>query len=286
MEPQENAAAPTPTTETASTAPQAPEAEKQTEQPPLHKAFAKIAKREAVALEKERKAKEVGAQIAELRKQIEQKESEEAEFKANPLKLIEKHGFTLDTLIEAALAAKNGAPPEHVQKLEKRLEEVTKTLEQQKLEAEEARIKEQVAYVEQQIEAYKQTLSDLVTENPDKYELILVHQAQDAVWNVVEKYFEDTQQVPDPVEVADMVEEYLEKEAEKLLEAKKLKARMAPPPTEEPKSDRFKIDVQAIAKPSKTLSHDSARNGSPVVPGKAKTLEERRKQAEEMLRFV
>ena len=66
-------------------------------------------------------------------------------------------------------------------------------------------------------ESRKKEISYFVKENKDKYELIEANELEDEVINLIDSHYKKTNKLLTPDEAAEKIEEYLEKETEKLL---------------------------------------------------------------------
>lgn len=183
--------------------------------------FAALSRKEHKFQEDKRKAKELSEKYSPFEEAITQKDA---------LKLLERAGFSINDVIDAALKVDHvPTSDEKVATLEQKLA----AFEKAQLDA--ATAKEQSAQQEvfdREVSAFKETLGKTLASDPDRFELINSHGAADTIYDAC---FEIVQDDPDSYEtraevealiprVADMIEAQLQKNLEKLSGAKKFKA--------------------------------------------------------------
>ena len=197
------------------------------------KKFAALSRREKDIRTREQ---EYEARLAELNAKTDallQKEEQPSEQKEelpleyrirrNPLKVLEEMGFGYDKLTELALND-GKLPPEMQMKLMKEeLESDYKTKFEQleeKLKAKE--VQEQEAQLNTVVENFKKEITDLVSSDTEKYELINASDSQELVFDIISQHYEETNRILPIEEAAQAVEDHLLEEFKKYSDLKKL----------------------------------------------------------------
>jgi small-conductance mechanosensitive channel len=180
--------------------------------------FAALTKKEKALQEQQAKAKAEAERYAKYM-DLEQKAKE------NPLSVLEAYGVDLDSLLLATLGEKKAPPTVEEQlaelkaQLQKEKDDVKAAEEAKRLEAEKA----YQSSIDEAILNHQNAITDLLSKNKDKYELISHHGVEDLVWETTEAYYEQYGKVLTPSEAADMVEEHLFQQTQKALELSKFK---------------------------------------------------------------
>lgn len=196
-----------------------------------------FASRFAALTKKEKKLVEERAKIKEYETKIKEYESIKEQGIA---KALETFGFSIDDVINYALGEDAELVKEPVdpnQQLREEFEAYKKSVEEKELEAQKARQEAQEREINQAIDSHKQSIADLLSQNADKYELIVTQGQQELVWEVTEAHFNKTGEILSVEQASDMVENHLEKEVEKFLKLKKFNKQ---PVKEEPVKDTAK----------------------------------------------
>ncbi len=254
---------------------EAPKVEEKVEDPKFATRFAALTKREKQLMERESRLK-----------------AEENQFKAwkeatknaklNPSALLESHGLTLNELADHLISSgqkKELTPDEKIAALEKKLDDDRKAREDEKKALGDKEIEDTIAQV-------KSAISEIVSGEPDKYELIHANEAHDVVYQVVEEHWMATRdpetgkgQILPMQKACDMVEEWLESQArEKILKLKKF----APKEVEtvaEVKEDGTKTTIPT------TLTNRVATQVTSSTPTDLLSDEESKRRAAAMLRW-
>jgi len=183
--------------------------------------FAALSRKEHKFQEDKKKAKELAEKYSPFEEAITQKDA---------LKLLERAGFSINDVIDAALKVDHvPTSDERVLTLEQKLAAFEKS------QTDAATAKEQSAQQEvfdREVSAFKETLGKTLASDPDRFELINSHGAADTIYDAC---FEIVQDDPDTYEtradvealiprVADMIEAQLQENLKKLSGAKKFKA--------------------------------------------------------------
>lgn len=198
------------------------------------------AARFAALAKQEKKLQSEKAALKEAQEQAARVSALKELAKKNPAAILDEFGLSLDDIIAATLESQ----PEEVDPLEALRREVEGLKSSKQKEIEESRKLEQEAkdkQIEETINKHKQSYRQFVETNADKFELIQLNDAHEMVWEVVEAHYDSTGKVLSPEEAASKVEAYYEKEAEKLLSAKKLaqKQSQVKAPVEQPKEEKI-----------------------------------------------
>jgi adenosine deaminase len=177
--------------------------------------------------------------------------------KRDPQKYLEESGLTYDELTEFYLSGGTAKDPK-VYEVEEKVAEIERKLKEKE---------EMIARKEQEaaIQSFKLDQKKHIVQSADKYELINATGSFDLVYDVSKQYYEKHNKVLTNDEAAQMVEEYLEKEVEKVLKANKIRNKFA---TAENKTETAKKTDEG-KETIKTLSNNMA---SGVNPSTAKPL--------------
>lgn len=202
--------------------------------------FAALTRKEKEIRAKETAIKQREAELEQKLKDMEAKLAESQAFqtklKESPLSTLRDQGLTFQQLAEMQLNEENPSVEVQLKRMKAELE--SKTLGEvealKKMLADKEQAQAQKAY-DDAVAAYKGQLDEYVSQNAEKYELILANDATDLLLTVAEQYFETHKKVPDMSEVADAVEAHFEEEAKKIFELKKFKKQTSNPKPNETK---------------------------------------------------
>jgi hypothetical protein len=234
-------------------APQAPETQA-TETPPaeekklLSPQLAALAKKEKAILKRELEAKTLQGQLQKEREEFAKRMAEFEETMKNPWKLLERSGYSYEDLVNMKLNEGNPTPDIEIRNVKSEIQKLREEqeLEKKKLKEDQERLAR--AEEEKQIKLFKDNLKTIVSKDSDKFELVNLYGAYETVFQTIEAHFEQTQEVMDIETAANLVEKYLEAEAEKVLKAKKISQKIAPPKAQETKEE--------VKAQPKTLTND------------------------------
>ena len=203
-------------------------------------------------------------------------------LKRDPLATLDQLGLSYDKLTELALNDGKHSEEERLGFVKEDIEsKFQKQLEELKAQLEEKDLAAQTAEEEAAVKNFKSSISDTVTQNADKYEAIIANDAQDLIFDVINKQYENTKDSQTPVileveEAAEMVENYLLKEARKLTSLKKLNADQE--------------ETQTASKPNNTQSSNTLTNALSAQASKETdrklTLEESKARAAAMIKWT
>jgi len=253
--------------------------------------FAALSRREKLLIEKERKLKEIESKYKDNDSNYQSWEEKKAKFKSNPNSLFEEVGMSFDELVKHQLGIeekeleKSNDPNEMYKRLKADLQAELEAKDKAKAESEEKFKKEQEERENSQIiETFKSEMVDSIKKNADKYELINYQQNFDLVFDVIQQYFDEHEEVLSIDQAADHVESYLESLVEGATKLKKFQSKFASKaePTQMPESANKTIPAQDSA--PKTLSNslnaqNSSYNREPV------DIEESKRRAAALLRW-
>ena len=184
--------------------------------------------REKVAAEKAALARE-RAEVEALRKEAESWKSKDALKKTKPLEWLKEHGLSYEQLTEVQLAGGEPTPSLLVDEVKGEVADLRKAIAEEKrqaLEAEQSRLK---AETDRVLEAFGKQCEQFIGQNAEKYEYTHLFGQAALVRQVVEEHYNVHKKVLSIPEASDIVEAYLEKEAEKLTASKKFKAKVGAP---------------------------------------------------------
>jgi hypothetical protein len=175
-----------------------------------------------------RKEREIQSQAeknkADLQALSEFKKNQEL-LKTNPLKFMEASGIKLQDLVDLTLNDGKETPNLLIQQLNEKVSNLEK-------ERQEERERSQKGEYDKNIAEYKSKQRSHLEGKKDNYELINHYEAFDTVYDIMNKHFIETGEELDIDKVAAHVEDYYEKQLEKVALTKKFQSRYAKPVTD------------------------------------------------------
>jgi hypothetical protein len=196
---------------------EAPKAAQGAEEAKLAKSFAALSRqekrfRQEVEQWKGERAK-IDAELAELR-------AIKEALTANDIAKLESAGFSFEEAARRVLNGNKPSPESKLSAVEKEVEALKKEkLEAERTAAEAARTQARQNYLTQ--------IEETVSKDP-RFELIAARGAIQDVFDTTELHFQQTGEILPIETAAQLVEQFLEQEAEKLLKAEKIRAKLAP----------------------------------------------------------
>lgn len=245
---------------------------KKEEEPALAPKFAALAKKAKLAQQAQARLKAERAEIEKMRQEVESFNKYKSEAKANPLKALESMGLKYDDLVNYVLNGEKPTPEQEISMVKSEIQKFREEQERRELEKEQqAKLEAEKAY-EDTINSFKAKVTEHVSSNPDKYELIAMHEAEGLIFDTIEEYFNTSGKIMAIDKAAELVEGYLEEQVESTLQkSKKFKAKLEK--KEEPKAG-------ATAKaPSPTLNNTVATSTAAASFLSPKTEQERIQRA-------
>lgn len=246
--------------------------------------------KEAVKRERAAKALESAAQARETA--LAEREARVKEFESikqtNPRKALALLGLDYQALTMAELNDGHITPDIKIQKVEEKFDSFMKAQEDAKRQEAEAAEKKQADEYAKALDNHKTEISKFLKENSARYELIAFEGNDDLVYDVIDAHYTRTLEAAqakaeesgeDPADIrgevltiaaaADMVEAHLEKKYDKARDLAKVKALMAPRPS------------NPSAKPKATPSHtpktlNNNLSATPATPRRAPRTDEDR----------
>lgn len=242
-----------------------------------------LVKRDRQLLERKQRLDQERTQWEEQRKQreteLERDRSEIDEFKRllqnarnNPEELMKKAGLSYSDLTQFYLNNKQPGPETQIKSIQEELQAFRREQEEARTKAAEEAKKQAEQDHARQIEAFRAEVASFVQADSEKYELINQYGQQGLVADTIEEHFAATNKVLSNSEAAEMVERYLEAEAEKLVTTKKFKSKYMS--AHQPPKDE---EAQDAPSPPKTLSNSLTSSSS--FTGPARTDAERTARA-------
>lgn len=243
------------------------------EDPKMASKFAALAKREQKIRMQETALKEKLARISEY-------EANEKLLNESPLEYLAKRGLTFDKLTQLAL--NDGKKPAEMQ-----IKELEERLERERKEREEKETENAKKKVEAQRAEFFEGVKDFLKANPEKYELCLAEDegVPELIFEVMNTHKERTGRILPIEQAADVVEKHFESLLdEKFVKLNKLKSKFI---KEEKPADPAPAMAAAIEKKdSPTLTNTQAATVPTPSTSKALTLEESKKEAAKLLKWV
>jgi hypothetical protein len=271
------------TTETPATEAPKTEATK-TPEPAISAKFAALAKKEKAVVEQTRANKAAEAKLADREAAISAREEKikesEALWETDVFKALELRGYDYNKLTMMQLEGKTAQPETDPIKIAKKtIDDFKKEQAQAKLEAEATAKKAADAAKQKQDddlkaawESYNADVNQFVEENKDTYELINTYAQQSLIAETVDAFYQKNKRVLSVKEASDMVEAYLETEAEKALNTKKISAK-----TKTAAATTSKKDEEP--KITKTLNNNMQPTSASVLPAQSEADRMRRAMA-------
>jgi hypothetical protein len=219
-----------PITESTKAAEPAPVETPKTEaEPALSPKFAALAKKAKQAYQAQERLKAEKASIESQRKEIDQFNKYKTEATSNPLKALEALGWKYDDLVNYVLNDQKPTESQQISKVQAEIEALRKEqADKERLSVEREQQAAQRQF-EETINAFKEKVTEHVSGNADKYELIAATDSQELIFDTIEEYFNKTGKIMAIDKAAELVESYLENEAEeKILKSKKFQSKLAP----------------------------------------------------------
>jgi hypothetical protein len=178
------------------------------------------------------------------------------DLKRDPWSVLQDLGVTYDQITEMALTSQSVPPVvmQQMSKLERMLEEERSERKRYEENFKKQQEEQQTAAYKQAVETLKRDASALVKDNPS-YELIAATDSSADVVELIETTFKEEGRVMSVQEAADEIEKYLEEEAYKLSQLKKIQSKIKPA-LKETSSPDGKVEVKFQAKQQqKTLTN-------------------------------
>jgi hypothetical protein len=254
--------------------PKEPEAPKTPpKEEPLSAKFSALAKKEKAIVEQTRANKTAEAKLAEREAAIAAREAKikesEALWDTDVFKALELRGYDYNKLTMMQLDGKTAAPETDPVKIAKKtIDDFKKEQAQAKADKEAADKKtadelaaKQKSDLEAAWEAYNNEVNEFIESNKDTYELITTYAQQSLIAETVDEFYKKNKRVLSVKEASDMVEAYLESEAEKALSTKKISGKVKTAPAQKKEEEVPRI--------TKTLNNNMQPTSASVLPAQS-----------------
>lgn len=158
----------------------------------------------------------------------------------NPIEALQRAGFTYEQATNFVLNDNKITPELQVQAIQQKIEKVEQSFQQQQEAAQKAAQQQAQAEYQQTVETFQEDIGTFVSEHPDDYELISLHDAQAIIYDTIEQHWDRSYKTwlkdktgPRPKmmsikDAADQLEKYLEDRVEKSYQTKKFQAKVKP----------------------------------------------------------
>lgn len=245
------------------------------EEESFSKRFAHLAKRERAVMERERVAKETLQKYDPLIKAVES---------GNAMAVLQHMGISYQDLTNIVL--NDGKKPDPT--AEERIAQLEQQLKDLRQAKDDDAQKQENDKIESTINQHKATLKAAIDNAADDYELVVAHQAYDAVYEVIEQHFIQTLEEYGEGELlpwneaAGLVEKHLEEQAQPFLKAKKFQPKPPAPTGEQPAPTPTGQRPEASSAP--TLSNDMVSPAA-APSGEYLSEEESKRRLAERLRW-
>ena len=259
--------------------------------------FAALSRREKQLVEREKSLKDYESKAKDADSFKTEWEQRKVEMKKNPDLIFEEIGMSFDDIINFKLGIKKEAEeknldPNELYKrikhdLEVDIENKAKAKEDEQLKQQQSAQVEENALI---IESFKQSVEDTLKSQSDKYELINYQGDFDLVFQVIENYFNEHQEVLPIEEAANHVEAYLEELVDGANKLKKIQAKLIPKPAQLSQADggleTNKVEAREIST-NKTLSNTmQSTTNNYLHDGNVVDVEESKRRAAALLRWT
>lgn len=231
------------------------------EQEKMSQRFALIARKEKELVRAQQELKNQIAQWQEKLKPAETYESLKSKVRENPMLALKELGVSYDDLTKYITSGKmpEGAGFE-IQQVREEITRIREDLKRRDDEIAKLREKRRQESERQTITDFFREIGDYVKSNAEKYELINQLEATNLVFDTINNHFEKEQQLLSIEAAAEMVEKYLEEQADKVFKAKKYASRLGSPMKEPMKPS-------PTAQP-RTLTNEMTSSAPSILPAK------------------
>lgn len=252
------------------------EPEKKTEEP-LSAKFAALTKKEKSIVQKSQELKTRETTLSDREAALASREAKikasEALWETDMFAAIkERTGLDYNGLTMAYLDGKTAAPQETdpvklakktIDDFKKEQSEAKQKADEEAKKAQEAAAKKQEEDLKAAWEAYNEEVRLFIEDNKDTYELINTYAQQGLIAETVDEFYKKNKRVLSVKEASDMVESYLESEAEKALNTKKISGKVKPAAATAPakKDEEPRI--------TKTLNNNMQPTSASVLPAQS-----------------
>lgn len=241
--------------------------------------FSALSKKEKAIVEQSKANKVTESKLAEREAAIAAREAKikqsESLWETDVLAAIkERTGMDYNALTVAYLDGKGGIPQETdpAKIAKKTIDDFKKEQAQAKTDADEAAKKaadeataKRKADLDAAWEAYNGEVNEFIESNKETYELINTYSQQGLIAETVDAFYQKNKRVLSVKEASDMVESYLESEAEKALNTKKISGKVTR--TTKPTETTSKRDEEPRI--TKTLNNNMQPTSASVLPAQS-----------------
>lgn len=211
----------------------------------------------------------------------------QAKIKENPLAVLEHFGMSLDDIISASLGEDKPAPTteSQIEMLRAEIEGFKTAAVQKETDTLKAEEEAKQDSINEAITVHQLSITNHLSENADKYELINLQGAQDLVWEVTEAHFNANKgEILTPEQASSKVEVYLEEQVRKAMNLKRFGAKE----DTETKSSPFEVEQVKPTEPkqqSQTLTSEFVQQSSPSEKPSGLSEDESKKRAASLLKW-
>lgn len=170
--------------------------------------------------------------LLKRQKELEEKYTKASEYektmtlaKKDPVKFLESVGLSYKEITDFLLNDNKPTVESQLDELRREYENEKKQRELEKEKQELERKKQEEAHFAQVVENHKKQIRSFLDTNRDNYELCAMNDATEDIFEVIEEYYQRNNEILPIDKAAEAVEKYLEQEAMKLFQAKKLAAK-------------------------------------------------------------
>jgi hypothetical protein len=239
-----------------------------------------LVRREKLAIDRERAAKERESQLEQRLRDFEAREAKLKEFDdlwdRNPLEAIKSRGKSYQDMVQVALNDGNVPPELQIKRLEEKFDNQVRNQQQALMREKEEAESLQARKEQETIDNFKGEINSYLKENAERYEFIHFENNEDLVYGVIDEHYERTKnsetgvgEVLTIVQAADKVEQHLEQKYDKVRTLKKMQTLLAPkqvnqlekqplPTSQKPKTLSNTLSASP-SKPRNTVMSDDER---------------------------
>lgn len=210
---------------------------------------------------RERQLKERESKLSDFEKRLAEYEARDKLAQDDPFALLEKYGLNFDKLSQKLI--EDPVTPE-----KRELQELKAKMARWEEEKGQEAAKRKEQETQSAYENAKRELNELLEKDPEKFELVRMQNAHELVFQVIYEFQQAHGKWLSFEEAATKVEEHLEKDVTRLLEAKKLKSKLAPKIENPPEDSMGSNAGESHGATSPTLSNIAANHSTPRPDGR------------------
>lgn len=198
--------------------------------------FEALKRREMAARQKIREAHQLQAQIRQGQQEVQKFRDAQAKAKLDPISYLQAAGLSYEEITNFVLNGQKPSAEMMIDATRKELEDFKAQQVKEKQQEQLRQQKMQEAQVQEVLNQFQENVSEFVTTNKDKYELVHLYEAAPTVVTTVEEFYKRTGKIMSIEEATQLTEDFLREEAMKVRNTSVFKSMM--PQVEEAKANQ------------------------------------------------